>query len=271
MNLKHLSLIFLIFCIFLVSISVISANEHVNETLTESDTMDLKDNSVEEVLQANESSTDNPTTVNSNDSQTSQTKTAIKTKVSAPTAIKTYKKKGTFKITVKDISKKPIKKLKLNVKVYTGKKSKIYKIKTNTKGIATLNTKNFKIGNHKVIISSANKDYNVSKKSKIIIGKKKTATLKFDKIKKFKNGDYFRFFKQSKDGQYEKGIYTENLRVHKNNQYDVKSHFIVKVKYTFKNIKGITITKVSTSKDMFKTKLIIGYEPVSAKITYIES
>ncbi|WP_458454034.1 hypothetical protein [Methanobrevibacter sp.] len=274
MNLKRLSIILLILGIFLIGFSAVSASENATDNaLKQNNDVDLIENSVDEPVLANESSAatpDNSGSVSKTE-QKSNTSTPIKTKVSAPSVVKTYKKKGTFKITVKDEKKNPIKKLKLNVKVYTGKKYKTYKITTNSKGIVTLSTKKLKIGTHKVVISSANKGYSVSKKSSIIIGKKKTLSLKINRVKSFKNGDYFHFFKEPKNAQYEKGVYVENLRIYKGNLRNVESHHIIKVKYTFKNINGLTLTKTSTYKDMFKTSLIKGYEPVSAKITYIQS
>ncbi|WP_458405083.1 hypothetical protein [Methanobrevibacter sp.] len=97
----------------------------------------------------------------------------------APAKIKAKKltaKKGAkkyFKITVKNKkTKKAISKVKVKVKVYTGKKSKTYTLKTNTKGIAKLNVKKLKVGKHKVVISSADK-YVVAKKAKSTIKIKK--------------------------------------------------------------------------------------------------
>ncbi len=91
-------------------------------------------------------------------------------KVKAPKVKFKYKKSKYFKVTVKhQKTKKAIKKLKLKLKVYTGKKYKVYKIKTNKKGIAKLNTKKLKRGKHKVIITSLNKNYYINKKSSIKI------------------------------------------------------------------------------------------------------
>ena len=90
------------------------------------------------------------------------------TKVKAPKVTNKYKKSKYFKVTVKAYNK-PLKNVKVKVKVFTGKKSKIYKIKTNKKGVAKLNTKKLSKGNHKVIISSGNNNYKISAKSKITI------------------------------------------------------------------------------------------------------
>ena len=82
----------------------------------------------------------------------------------APTKLypkKLTAKKGAnkyFKVTVKNTkTKKIIKGVKLNIKVYTGKKYKTYTVKTNSKGIANLNVKSLKVGTHKVVVNSANK------------------------------------------------------------------------------------------------------------------
>lgn len=90
--------------------------------------------------------------------------------VKAPKVKFKYKKSKYFKVTVKNKkTKKGINKLKIKLKVYTGKKYKIYKIKTNKKGVAKFNTKKLKRGKHKVIITSANKNYYIYKKSLIRI------------------------------------------------------------------------------------------------------
>ena len=93
-----------------------------------------------------------------------------KTTVKAPKVTVKAKKSKYFKVTVKSkVTKKAVNKLKIKVKVYTGKKYKVYKLKTNKKGVAKLNTKKLKKGKHKVVITSLNKNYSISKKSLITI------------------------------------------------------------------------------------------------------
>ena len=90
--------------------------------------------------------------------------------VKAPKVKFKYKKSKYFKVTVKNKkTKKGIKNLRIKLKVFTGKKHKVYKIKTNKKGVAKFNTKKLKRGKHKVIITSANKNYYIYKKSLIRI------------------------------------------------------------------------------------------------------
>lgn len=92
----------------------------------------------------------------------------IKTTVSAPKVVSKIKKSKYFKATVK-VNKKPLKNIKVKVKVYTGKKYKVYNLKTNKKGVVKLNTKSLKKGTHKVVISSGNANYKISKTSSIKI------------------------------------------------------------------------------------------------------
>jgi len=70
-----------------------------------------------------------------------------------------------LKITIKSkITKKAAKSVKIKVRVYTGKKAKTYKLKTNKKGVAKLKTSKITKGKHKLIITSLNKNYKISKK-----------------------------------------------------------------------------------------------------------
>ena len=94
--------------------------------------------------------------------------TKAKAKVKAPKITAKFKKSKFFKVTVKH-NKKAVKKVKVKLKVYTGKKFKTYTLKTNKKGVAKLNAKKLKKGKYKVVISSGNKNYKFSAKSKIVI------------------------------------------------------------------------------------------------------
>ena len=84
-----------------------------------------------------------------------------RTIVKAPQVTNKFKKSKYFKVTIKN----------KKIKVFSGKKFKTYTVKTNKKGIAKINTKNLKTGKHKVVISSGNKNYSISKKSLIKIKK----------------------------------------------------------------------------------------------------
>ena len=93
-----------------------------------------------------------------------------KTIVKAPKTTNQFKKSSYFKVALKNkISNKAISNVKVNIKVFTGKKFKTFTVKTDKKGIAKINTKNLKIGNHKVVISSNDNNYQISAKSMIKI------------------------------------------------------------------------------------------------------
>ncbi|MCQ2961359.1 MAG: right-handed parallel beta-helix repeat-containing protein [archaeon] len=96
--------------------------------------------------------------------------TKAKTIVKAPKVTAKYKKSKYFKVTIKNkASNKAAAKIKVKIKVYTGKKYKTYTVKTDNKGVAKINTKKLKRGKHKVVISSGNSNYIISKKSSIRI------------------------------------------------------------------------------------------------------
>ena len=104
------------------------------------------------------------------------TKIVLKKAPAKITAKKLTAKKGAkkyFKVTVKNKkTKKVISKVKVKIKVFTGKKAKTYTVKTNSKGIAKISTAKLKVGKHKVSVTSANK-YVIAKNttSKITIKK----------------------------------------------------------------------------------------------------
>ena len=173
-----------------------------------------------------------------------------------------------FKVKVEDDNNdRPVKNLKLTIKVYTKSKFKSYTIKTNSYGIAKFNTKNLKIGKHKVIITSEDSKYPVNKKANIYVGKKHTIEVKANSIKKLKNKDKIRAYTKNDDDEKEVKI------VFKGN---AKHTIILKAKFYFKN--------KSTGKIIVKTDKIdfdngrfelpdadcsSRYTPTKVKIEYI--
>ena len=100
-----------------------------------------------------------------------------KVTISAPKMTNKLKESKKFKITVKNKeSKKPMKGIKVLVKMFTGKKFKTYSLKTNKNGVAGINTKSLKKGLHKVTVKvkSNSKIKSASAKStvKIVEGAK---------------------------------------------------------------------------------------------------
>lgn len=77
-----------------------------------------------------------------------------KLKISAPKITGYYKESKMYKISVKNReSKKPMKSIKVMIKVFTGKKYKKYSLKTDKKGIVSFNMKSLPKGKHKVVIN----------------------------------------------------------------------------------------------------------------------
>ena len=93
-------------------------------------------------------------------------------KINKAKTIVKIKKSNSFKIILKNkVTKKPISRVNVKIKVYTGKKFKIYSVKTDKNGKAKLNTKKLKVGKHKVVIFSGDNNYKISAKSTIKIKK----------------------------------------------------------------------------------------------------
>ncbi|WP_407391436.1 hypothetical protein [Methanobrevibacter sp.] len=92
-----------------------------------------------------------------------------KANVNAPEVTNKYKKSKKFKITLTDKKNEGLYKVKVKVKVFTGKKAKTYNLITDYDGVCKINTKTLSKGSHKVVVNSADKNYKFSAKSKIII------------------------------------------------------------------------------------------------------
>ena len=112
--------------------------------------------------------------------------TPLKLTVKAPAKTVSKFSEDYFKVTLKN-GKKPVKNVKIKLKIYTGKKSKTYKVKTNSKGIAKFCTEDLSRGTHKVVISSGSDNYKFSKTSKIKVKKvnKKRHVIKTFKLTKY--------------------------------------------------------------------------------------
>ena len=269
---KKISIVFLIFCGLILTISAVSAADNTNDT-------PMKENSNLNILK-NESSI---TAQNTSQKANTTTASITKTSVSTPDLGFVYKQKSYMKITVKNkTSKKPIKNLKIKIKVYTSKKYKVYTIKTNSLGIAKLPTKNLKLGFHKFAITSANSTFKVSKKDILFIGKKKSITLKMNQHRKLKSGDEITAFVEKKNAQNKKGVYTDVWYAGTKSSIDPKYTMIYKAKLFFKNKNtGKVITKTTKGKlftyngevhrSLPSTNLIPGYIPTKAKIWYLTS
>ena len=186
MNLKRISIIFIASLILILTIGVISASEDVqtNETLAS--------NEASHVI--GDENIGNQTPAEGNQTPVEPVIIPkIKTKVQADQKAAVYKKDSYFKIKLTDNKNSILKNVKLKVKVKSDKMVKTFFIKTNSKGIAKFNTNGFKIGTYKVTITSADERYNVSKKSKLFVGKLYKTVLRFGRLKMLKNNETIKF------------------------------------------------------------------------------
>lgn len=178
MNFKRFSIIFLVSLTLILGIGAISAaddNIQVLETPNSNIDSEVISADVNIVPQSK-------SVVNADVKKTTEatTKLKVKTKVEADQVAVTYKKNKYFKVKVEDRYDDdiPIEHVKLKIKVGTGSKAKTYDVKTNSYGIAKINTKGLKVGTYKVKITSADDGYDISKTSKIFVGKQYSTILK---------------------------------------------------------------------------------------------
>ena len=239
MNFKKVSILFAVFLCLFMAISAISATGDVNSTSISEQSEEISDNSgaINEVITDLENSTndvsDNKDSSSTKNVDSKENATSTNTQTNPPTVVskpkpvrkiptKTeadkvafkYKSKNYFKVKVEnryddDI---PIKNVKVKLKIYTGSKSKTYIVKTNSRGIAKFNTQNLKPGSHKVVITSADDRYKISKVSKIIIGKQYSTVIKAKSTKTLKTKDKIALkFKNDFDEKEVKVIFKPNI------------------------------------------------------------
>lgn len=159
----------------------------------------LSESSESDVLSTSSSSND---VLKSSSTTNSKKTTKYSLSISAPKVTKEYKKNGVFKVTVKDKNtKKPVKGIKLNIKVYTGKKYKTFSQKTDKNGIVKINTKSFAKGTHNVIVTAkATKKYNKKTvKSSIKIKTKSSSSNNKGKISTSITADSLYFTQKNKE------------------------------------------------------------------------
>ena len=165
MNLKKISLIFLIFATLIVAISAVSAADVEGDVISSSKSnVDLSKVDSKTIDQSSQSGSSN----------------VINTKVEAPQVACKYKKSNYFKVKVEerygdDI---PVSNAKLKITVTKNSFSKRFDAVTNYNGVAKINTKSLKKGTYNVLIESADDAYNINGVSKIFIGKQYKTTLK---------------------------------------------------------------------------------------------
>lgn len=124
-------------------------------------------------VSANENSTDN-----TKDASASADGNVMQVTLKPVKLSTTYSSGKYFKVKAVDSkTKKPVPKVKVNLKVFTGKKYKKTTITTDSKGVAKYSASYLKVGKHKVIVSS--KQYKAKAKSSSI---KISQALKLDLV-----------------------------------------------------------------------------------------
>ena len=158
--------LFLILCLIIAigAISAVSASD-VNVTDEIMSANDAGDNmtNLEDTLSISESNEDS--IISTDEIKMNSTlgvkNTQKSVNINAPELTTTFKSDKQFKVKVFDDKKKAIKGVELKIKVYTGKKYKTHLISSDSNGMVKIDTSNLKAGNHKVVISSASKKYDI--------------------------------------------------------------------------------------------------------------
>lgn len=274
MKLKNYLILISLFLTLIISIGVISASEDLSDASLLEDggnvsSAELNDSSMAVNPAPAATSSPEKTVENSTNEKTVKTAAKISTKVSVDQVANEYKKSKYFKVKVKDKKGIAVKNVKIKLKIYTGSKYKSYIIKTNSKGIAKFNTKSLKLGNHKVVISSANAKYKISKSSKIFIGKKHYAIVKPKHKKVLKNKDVIGLkIVNDEDEKEAKVVYKKKPKYTK----VIKAIFYLKNKKTGKIIKKTDSAEFDDGrwglpdKDFSKK-----YKLVKVKVYYLSS
>ena len=95
-----------------------------------------------------------------------------KTIVNAPAVTVKFKKSDYFKVKIKNkATRKPVAKVKIKLRIFTGNKYQTFTVKTSKYGNAVFDTKDLSIGKHKVVIYTIDGRYKIGAKSVIYVKK----------------------------------------------------------------------------------------------------
>ena len=93
-----------------------------------------------------------------------------KTIVNAPVVTVQFKKSDYFKVKIKNkATRKPVAKVKIKLRIFTGNKYQTFTVKTSKYGNAVFDTKDLSIGKHKVVIFTYDGRYKIGAKSVIYV------------------------------------------------------------------------------------------------------
>lgn len=257
MNFKYSVLLCLVL-ICVITINSVSANE-INENQKINS---IKDNN-------SLSTSDNTQKTTANTKITKKTTFKIKTKVIAkPVAVK-YKKSKNFQIKIlKKSNNAKIKNIKLNLRVSNNKQYKNYTIKTNKNGIAKFNTKKLNKGTYKVVISSNNTKYSISKTSKIIVGNEYSTILKLKTKRVLKTKDVIKLKKERKSDKTEISIVFKKKPKH---TIISQAKFYLKNKCTGKTLIQFDYCEFEDGRwDILDEDFSSTYKFIKVKVWYLE-
>jgi len=262
MNLKKLVISILIVLSLVLLMGAVSAENSTDTAIADTS------NSTADVAADNTPATTQTTQASTQSTQKSAPVKKIDVDVDADDAVVPYKKNSYFKVKVKeDDTNKPLKNIKVKIKVFTKSKSKIYTIKTNSKGIAKFNTKILKKGDHKVIVTSADPSCKFKETAHIFVGKKHTITLKPNTSKKLKNKDVIRVKVKNDDDEKEIKVSFKG-KAKKTNI--IKAVFYLKNKYTGKVIKKVDYSDFDDGRWQYPEEDYANkYVAVKIKISYV--
>ena len=246
---KNLILISIFILIFL-SISTISA---VDDAGNYTDTANNNTNIPEEIS-TNEN---NNTEINNINTTTATANTKLKITLTPSKLSTTYGSGKYFKIKAIDSeSKKAVSKLKVLLKVYTGKKYKTTTVTTNSQGIAQYSASTLAIGTHKII--SSVKDSNIISKAKTSSVKitKAKLTIKAPKVTNYyKIKDYFKVMVKNKEtnkAMKNIKVITKIFTGSKYKQYTLKTNkngvININTKFLSKSTHKVTVNVKNTAK-----------------------
>lgn len=271
MNIKKLTLLCIALVTLILSMGIICASENISDLQTPENDIDVTASANAQdasVLKENSTSAQAEQTAPAKTTTQPAVKNKIKTKVEADQKAVKYKKSTYFKVKVEDRYDDdiPIKHVQLKIKV--GKK--VFKVKTNSYGVAKINTKSLKNGTHKVVITSLDDRYSISKTSKIFVGKQYSATIKSTSAKKtLKNRDVIGLkSKNDFDEKEVKVVFKKKAKFTK----------ILKAKFFFKDKRtGRTVVKTDNCDwdegkwEMPDTDYPVRYTLVKVKVYYIST
>lgn len=179
----------------------------------------------------------------------------------------TYKSGKTFNIKVEDDSQSPVSGVKLNLKIFTGKKYKTATVTTNANGIASYDASKLAKGTHKIIITLADTaSYSAASKTSSVTIKTAKLTVTPKALKtSYASGKTFNV--KVIDANTKKAV--SNLKITLK-VYTGKKYKTVKVKTNSKGIAKYSASKLSLGKHKVIVNKLGGNYYSTQKTSYVK-